>query len=139
MSAYNAWRFRAVSLSVSPFCKLDVVAERFTTSALRRKAASSKLVRVRVLGSTKKLTIVLPRNAGTFLISRVPTVLNAAVVSRSVRISSSLSSCIERRSLRCHKPGRGAGGRVAFISGFLQPDAFGAVLLAQPHVHALGV
>ena len=31
------------------------------TSALRRMAASSKEVRVRVLGSTKKLTSVLPR------------------------------------------------------------------------------
>ncbi len=35
-----------------------------------------------MLGSTKKLTSVLPRSAGTFLISRVPTCLNASVVSR---------------------------------------------------------
>ena len=56
-----------------------------TTSALRRKAASSNEVRVRVLGSTKKLTSVLPRRAGTFLISRAPTCLNAAAVSRIER------------------------------------------------------
>src|SRR5207249_7199835 len=72
MSACNASRLRAVSLSVSPFVRLEVVAEILITSALRRNAASSKEVRVRVLGSTKKLTSVLPRNAGTFLISRVP-------------------------------------------------------------------
>ena len=46
------------------------------TSALRRIAASSKEVRVRVLGSTKKFTSVLPCRAGTFLTSRAPTCLN---------------------------------------------------------------
>jgi hypothetical protein len=34
-----------------------------------------------VLSSTKKFTNVFPRSAGTFLISRVPTCLNASVVS----------------------------------------------------------
>src|SRR6184192_14324 len=65
ISACNASRFRAVSLSVSPLLKLDVAAEMLITSALRRNAASSNEVRVRVLGSTKKLTSVLPRSAGT--------------------------------------------------------------------------
>jgi hypothetical protein len=45
----------------------------FTTSALKRVAANSNDVRVRVLGSTKKFTSVLPRKAGTFFTSRVPT------------------------------------------------------------------
>src|SRR5439155_18736440 len=57
-----------------------------------RKAASSKEVRVRVLGSIKKLTSVLPRKAGTFFISRVPTCLKASAVSRIKLISSALSS-----------------------------------------------
>src|SRR6201996_6922219 len=101
MSACSAWRLSAVSFSVSPFCKLDVVAEIFTTSALRRNAASSNEVRVRVLGSTKKLTIVFPRKAGTFLISREPTVLKAAAVSRIISISLSSNSRIPSRSFRC--------------------------------------
>jgi len=76
----------------------------FTTSALRRKAASSKEVLVRVLGSMKKLTIVLPRSAGTFLISREPTVLKAAAVSRIVSISLRSNSRMPSRSFRCHVP-----------------------------------
>src|SRR4029079_19154720 len=83
-----------------PLVRLEVLAEIFTTSALKRKAASSNEVRVRVLASTKKLINVLPRKAGTFLISRVPTCLNAAAVSRTVTISSALSGSIPTRSLR---------------------------------------
>src|SRR5690348_12228330 len=63
-----------------------------TISALRRLAASSKEVRVRVLGSTKKLTRVLPCKAGTFLTSRVPTSLNASAVSSTSEISAADSS-----------------------------------------------
>src|SRR5215467_728930 len=70
------------------------------TSALSRNAASSNEVRVRVLGSTKKFTKVFPRRAGTFLISRVPTCLNASVVSRMKVISSAESSLNPSRSLR---------------------------------------
>src|SRR6266498_4648399 len=103
MSACNASRLRAVSLSVSPLVRLEVVAEILITSALRRNAANSKDVRVRVLGSTKKLTNVLPRNAGTFLISRVPTCLNASVVSRTKLISSAVNSRRPRRSLRVQR------------------------------------
>ena len=57
-------------------------------------------VLVRVLGSTKKLTSVLPRNAGTFLISRAPTVLKAPAESRMVLISEGASSRMLSRSLR---------------------------------------
>src|SRR6516225_2697583 len=77
----------------------------FTPSALRPKAASPKEVLLRVLGSTKKLTIVLPRSEGTFFISRAPTVLNAAAVSRIVSISSSPNSRIPSKSFRCHAAG----------------------------------
>ncbi len=78
MSACSASRLRAVSFRVSPLVRLEVEAEILMTSALSRKAASSNEMRVRVLGSTKKLTRVLPRRAGTFLIWRVPICLNAA-------------------------------------------------------------
>src|SRR5215469_18163904 len=103
MSACNASRLRAVSLSVSPLVRLEVVAEILITSALRRNAASSNEVRVRVLGSTKKFTSVFPRNAGTFLISRVPTCLNASAVSRMKLISSADNSRRPRRSFRVQR------------------------------------
>src|SRR5207248_1042378 len=70
------------------------------TSALKRKAASSNEVRVRVLGSRKKFTSVFPRSAGTFLISRVPTCLKASAVSSRRFISSADNSRSPRRSLR---------------------------------------
>src|SRR5207248_2560304 len=92
ISACNASRLRAVSLSVSPLVRLESLAEILITSALRRNAASSNEVRVRVLGSTKKFTSVLPRSAGTFLIWRVPTSLNASAVSRTKLISSADNS-----------------------------------------------
>ena len=57
-------------------------------------------MRVRVAGSTKKLTIVLPRKAGTFLILRVPTFLNAAAVSSTVMISAAVSDSMSSRCLR---------------------------------------
>ena len=43
----------------------------FSVSALSRFSAISNDVRVRVLGSKNRLTTVLPRSAGTFLIGRV--------------------------------------------------------------------
>src|SRR5438874_4595610 len=103
MSAWFASKTLAVSLSVSPFARLDVPAEMLITSALRREAASSNEVRVRVLGSTKKFTSVLPRSAGTFLISRVPTCLNASAVSRIKLISSADNSRRPSRSLRVQR------------------------------------
>src|ERR1700746_4223830 len=121
MSACSACKFKAVSFSDSPFCKLEVLAEILTTSALSRKAASSKEVRVRVLGSTKKLTRVFPRNAGTFLISRVPICLNASVVSRTKLISSAVSSRSPRRSLRVQRLVIAFHvDSVRFVVGFLQ-------------------
>src|SRR6266404_3463943 len=95
---------RPVSLRVSPFVRLDVAVEMLMTSALKRNAASSNEMRVRVLGSTKKLTIVLPRSAGTFLISRVPTCLNASAVSRMKLISSAERSRRPSKSFRVQRP-----------------------------------
>src|SRR5439155_10021990 len=93
-------RILAVSFRVSPLLKLEVAAEILITSALNRTAASSKEVRVRVLGSTKKFTSVFPRSAGTFLISRVPTCLKASAVSRTRLISSADNSRNPSKSLR---------------------------------------
>ena len=48
---------------------LEVEAETLIASADKRFAAISKLVRVRVEASKKRLMTVLPRSVGTFLIS----------------------------------------------------------------------
>src|SRR5262249_49434888 len=135
ISACKASRLRAVSLSVSPLVRLEVVAEILITSALRRNAASSKEVRVRVLGSTKKLTSVLPRNAGTFLISRVPTCLNASVVSRTKLISSAVNSRKQSKSLRAQRvvislfPATRRPARYRFLAG--APESVRASLSAN--------
>src|SRR5438128_7337007 len=93
MSMRIASRFLAVSTSVSPFCTALPVAATFTVSAERRFSANSKEMRVRVEASKKRLTIVLPRSAGTFLMGRSDTSLNGSAVSRMRRIWSG-----ERRS-----------------------------------------
>src|SRR5436305_825447 len=103
MSACSASKFRAVSLSVSPLVRLELIAEMLITSALNRNAANSNEVRVRVLGSTKKFTSVFPRSAGTFLISRVPTCLKASVVSRTKLISSADKSRKPSKSFRVQR------------------------------------
>src|SRR6266536_4828610 len=125
ISACNASRLRAVSLSVSPLVRLEAVAEMLMTSALRRNAASSNEVRVRVLGSPQKFTSVFPRSAGTFLISRVPICLNASAVSRTKLISSADNSRRPRRSLRVQRVVMSSSfffqpNAIRFIVGFLQ-------------------
>ena len=67
---------------------------------LTAAALDSNDMRVRVLGSIKKFTNVLPRSAGTFLISRVPTCLKASAVSRIRLISSADNSRSPSKSLR---------------------------------------
>src|SRR4051812_23030833 len=99
------------------------------TSALNRVAASSNEVRVRVLGSTKKFTNVLPRRAGTFFTSRVPTCLNASAVSSTNMISSAESSRKPSKSFRVQ--------RVLIGSFPQQPHAFFCALVAEPHPHFL--
>ncbi len=71
---------RTVSASVSPFFTLDEAAEKFTTSALRRFWANSKLNRVLVLFSKKRLATVRSRRLGTFLMGRLITSLNSLAV-----------------------------------------------------------
>ena len=73
MSGAIASMLLTVSSSVSPLTTLDVETARLSVSALSRFSAISNDVRVRVLGSKKRLTMVRPRSAGTFLIARSPT------------------------------------------------------------------
>jgi hypothetical protein len=86
-----ASRLRSVSSSVSPLTRLEVEVEKFSESAERRFSASSNDDRVRVDGSTKKFTTVLPRRVGTFLISRVAMSENPSAVSRIKVISPGFS------------------------------------------------
>jgi hypothetical protein len=82
MSIRMASRLRAVSTRVSPFdTELPALAT-FTVSALSRFSANSNEIRVRVEASKNRLTMVLPRSAGTFLIGRSLTSLNGSAVSR---------------------------------------------------------
>jgi hypothetical protein len=82
MSIRMASRFRAVSTRVSPFCTEEPEAAMLTVSAESRFSANSKEMRVRVEGSRKRLTIVLPRSTGTFLMRRSEISLKGSAVSR---------------------------------------------------------
>src|SRR5689334_5844333 len=94
-----ASRLRAVSSSVSPLVTLDVETLTFTASAERRLAAISKEVRVRVEDSKKRLMMVRPRSAGTFLISRLETSRKVSAVSSRCVISPASSSRMPNRCL----------------------------------------
>ena len=118
-----------MSASVSPFEALEPVAAMFTVSALSRFSAISNEVRVRVLGSKKRLTTVWPRRAGTFLIDRVPTSFMASAVSRTSRISSgdrspTLSRSFVRRRAGTSSPigGESAAGRAESAVGAIVDD-----------------
>ena len=70
---------------------------RLTTSADRRLAAISKVVRVRVLFSKNTLKIDLPCSSGTFLTSRsVTDTKDRAVSSTCSRISAGSSSIVSK-------------------------------------------
>src|SRR2546426_6079602 len=99
MSIRIASRFFAVSTSVSPFCTALPDAATFTVSADRRFSANSKEMRVRVEASKNRLTIVLPRSAGTFLMGRSDPSLNGSAVSRMRRIWSGERLSSPTRSL----------------------------------------
>src|SRR6266700_5029752 len=66
MSACIAERLSTVSSRVSPLVEDDTVMFRLMTSADRRFAAISKVVRVRVEASKNRLNTDLPRRSGTF-------------------------------------------------------------------------
>src|SRR4051812_827515 len=82
MSACMAERFATVSSRDSPLVAEDTAMFRLITSADRRLAAISKVVRVRVEGSKKRLNTLLPRRSGTFFTSRSVTPANDSAVSR---------------------------------------------------------
>ena len=71
-----------VSSSDSPLAVLERVMSRLKTSADRRRAAISNVVRVRVLFSKKRLKTLLPRNSGTFLTSRSAMLMKLSAVVR---------------------------------------------------------
>jgi hypothetical protein len=71
-----------VSSSDSPLLAELRAMSRLITSADRRLAAISKVVRVRVLFSKNRLNTLLPRSSGTFLTSRSCTLTKLAAVSR---------------------------------------------------------
>src|SRR3990167_3942678 len=82
MSACIAHRLSTVSSRVSPLLVEDEPMLRLTTSADRRLAAISKVVRVRVLFSKNTLNTDLPCSSGTFLISW-PSAASRKVAARS--------------------------------------------------------
>src|SRR5437667_10103033 len=74
--------------------------------------------------------MVLPRSAGTFLISRVAISWSDAAVSMSNVISAGSRSRMARRSFRVHAMGLS-------LLRFLDDDTVFTVVLAQAHGHAL--
>src|SRR5262245_11017204 len=81
-SACIAERLATVSSSDSPLEAELTEMLRLITSADRRLAAISKVVRVRVEFSKKRLNTLLPRRSGTFFTSRSVTSANGSAVSR---------------------------------------------------------
>src|SRR5690606_6146618 len=136
MSASIAARLSIVSSSDSPFEVDDVLMLRLTTSADRRLAAISNVVRVRVEFSKNRLNTDLPRSSGTFLTSRsdTPTKLEAVsrmrwIISRDrPSIDSRWRSSPSGRSWGCSMVGSVAP-RVWQVSGKPQREA--AVGLAR--------
>ena len=101
-----------------------------TVSAESRFSANSNEMRVRVEASKKRLTIVLPRSAGTFLIGRSLTSLNGSAVSRMRRICPRVS-VLEPEQVLAER----SAGHVAVPAH--QLDRVLAVELRHQHVHAV--
>jgi hypothetical protein len=96
-SAPIASSVSAVSLRLSPLVTLEPFAEKLITSALRRLAAASNEIRVRVESSKNRLTTVRPRRVGSFLIGRSARLRSSSAVSRICSASSRLRSPAESR------------------------------------------
>ena len=132
MSIRIASRFRAVSTSVSPFDTLEPDDGTLTVSADSRFSANSKEMRVRVDASKNRLTIVVPRSAGTFLIVRSLISLNGSAVSRMSRI------CSRAQLLEPQQVLARARGRVTSASSRHDDHGVLAIELRDQHVDALG-
>src|SRR6266581_4080887 len=148
MSIRIASRFLAVSTRVSPFCTALPEAATFTVSAESRFSANSKEMRVRVDASKNRLTIVLPRSAGTFLMGRSDTSLKGSAVSRTRRIWSAERCSRPTRSLPRTAVIDGSGSQAkawarpcAALKGTSRPlhqvHLVLSVQLFDEHVHAL--
>src|SRR5258705_6106312 len=103
MSAFIATRLSTVSSSVSPLLVDEKPMLRLMTSADRRLAAISKVVRVRVEFSKNRLNTERPRNSGTFFTSRSAIDAKGTAVSRmrtmtSAGSPSSVSRCVSSPS-----------------------------------------
>src|SRR5512134_1033467 len=130
MSACIAERLATVSSSDSPFdCELAATF-RLMTSAERRLAAISKVVRVRVEGSKNRLNTLLPRSSGTFFTSRSVTPAKDSAVSRICSRISRGSPSVESRC--CSSPLALSCGLLDMLELQRQPAVRGA-LQAQPH------
>src|SRR5439155_14760595 len=135
ISACIADKLATVSSSDSPLLCEDSAMLRLITSAERRFAAISKVVRVRVEGSKNRLKTLLPRSSGTFLTSRSVTPTNDSAVSRICVRMPGGSPSIDRRC--CSSPAALSWGLRSTLG--LQRErelAIGRAL--QPQAHAGG-
>src|SRR5262252_1638099 len=121
MSACIAVRLLNVSSSDSPLAVEERVMSRLKTSADRRRAAISKVVRVRVLFSKKRLNTDRPRSSGTLLTSRSAMLMKlSAVVRMRSRIARGSPSMESRW---CNSPLRlSCGLRPASVTALLQGE-----------------
>ena len=88
ISACIATKLSIKSSRLSPLLWDEVAISKLTTSADSLFAAISKVVRVLVLFSKKRLNTDLPRNTGTFFALRVPTDKKDSAWSRISMITS---------------------------------------------------
>src|SRR6185295_13774358 len=128
MSIRIASRLRAVSTRVSPLDTDEAAVATLTVSALNRFSANSNEMRVRVDASKNRLTMVLPRSAGTFLMGRSLTSLNGSAVSRMSRIWS---------ALRGSRPTRSFSRAGTPMSASHQLDGVAPVELGDEDVHPI--
>src|SRR5512141_3300673 len=128
MSACMADKLSTVSSRVSPLVCEDTAIFKLMTSADRRLAAISNVVRVRVEGSKNRLNTDLPRSSGTFLTSRAVTPTKEVAVSRMWMSVSRGRPSMESRC--CNSPfSFSCGLRIKF-----QPEF--AIVFAVEHQHA---
>src|SRR6185503_15119344 len=128
MSACIAERLATVSSSDSPFDCDETAMFRLMTSAERRLAAISKVVRVRVEASKNRLNTLFPRSSGTFFTSRSVTPAKDSAVSRICSRISRGSPSIESRC--CSSPlalSCGLAGTLGLLELERQLAALGAL------------
>src|SRR5687767_1776203 len=135
MSACIAERLATVSSSDSPLVADDTVMLRLITSADRRLAAISKVVRVRVEGSKNRLNTLLPRSSGTFFTSRSVTPTNDSAVSRICTRMARGNPSMERRC--CSSPFELSCGLLCTL-GLQSEHQLAAVLALQPQALPCG-